>query len=230
MKTRGLAHDAPCEKSPALAEPGYDALYVATDLRSWRTTDPSVFCRDVQINDTAYRRLDPEYFAWLRSRLALAKEPAKSGRIDPAAFDELGNRLTGIEAWALDHFGAQTIMAAIRNLTPRAYDPPRAETESRRPEPAPRDDERINRAIRLVDAIREKAVDLGWNLARLYRHAGFQKRPFAADYGLVCYIGSKDRIGDVTRQAIEIVGPPPRETRLRFYNPDADQPWIRRIR
>ncbi|HUE00636.1 MAG TPA: hypothetical protein VMR62_13770 [Bryobacteraceae bacterium] len=212
--------------SPGAAE----ALYVATDLGFWKTDSPATFCRDVQINDTAYRRLDPVYFAWLRSRLALAKEAAKSGRIDPAEFDELRNRFAGIEAWSLDHFGAQTIMAAIRNLTPKAYDPPRGETESRRSEPASRDDERIHRAIRLVDAIREKAVELGWNLERLYRHEGFQKRPFAADYGLVCYIGSKDRIGDVTRQAIEIVGPPPRETRLRFYNPDVDQPWIRRIR
>jgi hypothetical protein len=203
---------------------------VATDLSSWKTDQPFAFARDVQVDDAAYRRLDPEYFAWLRGKLALAKEAADLGRLDPAAFDELRNRFTRIEAWALDHFGAQTIMAAIRSLTPKAYDPPRAETESRRPEHPARDDDRINRAIRLVDAIREKAVDLGWNLERLYRHEGFQKRPFAADYGLVCYIGTKDRIGDVTRQAIEIVGPPPRETRLRFYNPDVDQPWIRRIR
>ena len=90
--------------SPGAAE----ALYVATDLGFWKTDSPAMFCRDVQINDTAYRRLDPVYFAWLRSRLALAKEAAKSGRIDPAAFDELRNRFAGIEAWLLDHFGAQT--------------------------------------------------------------------------------------------------------------------------
>jgi hypothetical protein len=211
--------------SPGAAQ----ALYVATDLCFWKTDSPATFCRDVQINETAYRRLDPEYFAWLRSRLALAKEAAKSKRIDPAGFEELRGRFSEIEAWALDRFGPQAILAAIRSLTPKAYDPPRAETESRRPEHPARDDDRINRAIRLVDAIREKAVDLGWNLERLYRHEGFHKRPFAGDYGLVCYIGSKDRIGDVTRQAIEIVGPQPRETRLRFYNPDVDQPWIRRV-
>lgn len=205
-------------------------MYVATDLSSWKTGQPTTFSRDVQVNDTAYRRLDPEYFAWLRSKLTLAKEAASLGRLDPAAYQELQNRFAEIETWALDHFGAQTIMAAIRNLTPKAYGPPRAETESRRPEPPARDDERIKRAIRLVDAIREKAVDLGWSLERLYRHKGFPKRLFVADYGLVCYIGTKDRIGDVTRQAIEIIGPPPRANRLRFYNPDVDQPWIRRIR
>jgi hypothetical protein len=79
-----------------------------------------------------------------------------------------------------------------------------------------------------VDAIRDQALDLGWSLERLYRHEGYHKRPFMGDHGLVCYVGMQDRIGEVTRQSIEIVGPPPRENRLRFYNPDVDQPWIRR--
>jgi hypothetical protein len=212
--------------SPGAAE----ALYVATDLGFWKTDSPATFCRDVQINNTAYRRLDPEYFAWLRSRLALAKAAAKSGRIDPAGFENLRGRFSEIEAWALEHFGPQAVLAAVRTLEPRAYVPPKAEADSRRPQPPVRDDEKIKRAIRLVDAIRDRALDLGWSLERLYRHDGFHKRPFAGDYGLVCYVGMQNRIGEVTRQAIEIVAPPPRETRLRFYNPDVDQPWIRRIR
>lgn len=205
-----------------------EALYVATDLGFWKTDSPSALCRDVQVNDTAYRRLDPEYFAWLRSRLALAKEAASLGRIDPAGFEQLRGRFSHIEAWALDHFGSQVVLAAIRNLEPRTYAPPRAESQNRRAEPPARDDEKIKRAIRLVDAIRDQALDLGWSCERLYRHEGFHKRPFAAHYGLVCYVGTQDRIGEVTRQSIEIVGPPPRENRLRFYNPDVDQPWISR--
>ncbi len=81
-----------------------------------------------------------------------------------------------------------------------------------------RDDERINRAIRLVDGIREKALSLGWSLERLYRHEGFHKRPFAGEYGLVCYIAAAARLGEVARQWIEIIGPPPSEVRTRFYN------------
>lgn len=211
--------------------PGADeALYVATDLSFWETDSPSAFSMDVQVNDTAYRRLDPEYFAWLRSRLALAKEAASLGRIDAAAFEELRGRFSGIEAWALDHFGPQAVLAAIRSLEPRAYIPPKAEEDRRRAEPPVREDEKIKRAIRLVDAIRERAIELGWTLERLYRHEGYHKRPFMGDYGLVCYVGMQDRIGEVTRQSIEIIGPPPRETRLRFYNPDVGQPWIRRVR
>lgn len=44
------------------------AMYVSTSLEQWITNEPAVFARDVQIDDTAYRRLDPEYYAWLRSK------------------------------------------------------------------------------------------------------------------------------------------------------------------
>jgi hypothetical protein len=213
----------------AISHGADEALYVATDLSSWKTDRAATFSRDVQINDTAYRRLDPEYFAWLRSKLTLAKEAADKGRIDRAAFDDLRIRFQEIEAWALEHFGAQSLLVAIRAHEPRLYCPPQAELETRRPGPPPRDDERINRASRLVDGIREKAIELGWSLERLYRHEGFHKRPFAGEYGLVCYIAMGARLGEVTRQSIEIIGPPPTEVRTRFYNSDVDQPWIVRV-
>jgi hypothetical protein len=204
-------------------------LFVATDLSSWKSNRGSVFCRDVQIDDTAYRRLDPEYFAWLRGKLALAKEAADLGRIDRAAFDELRSRFQEIEAWALEHFSSRALLAAMRALDSRLYRPPQAESETRRPARPPREDERISRAVRLVDGIREKALELGWSIERLYRHEGFHKRPFAGVSGLVCYIAAGARLGEVARQWIEIIGPPPTEVRTRFYNPDVDQPWMVRV-
>ena len=48
-------------------------LFVSTSLDTWMAGNPEIFARDVQINDTAYRRLDPDYYAWLRSRMRLAK-------------------------------------------------------------------------------------------------------------------------------------------------------------
>ena len=38
-----------------------DTLYVATSLHSWPTDQPHRLARDVQITDTASRRLAPEY-------------------------------------------------------------------------------------------------------------------------------------------------------------------------
>lgn len=80
-------------------------------------------------------------------------------------------------------------------------------------------------AVAKVDAIREQALALGWSERRLYQNRGQFRFPYGEDYGLVCFIGDAQRIGAVTKQYIEIVGPPPRENRLRFCNPDVPQPW-----
>jgi len=80
-------------------------------------------------------------------------------------------------------------------------------------------------AVAEVDAIREQALALGWSERRLYQNRGQLRFPCGEDYGLVCFIGEEQRIGEVTRQYIEIISPPPRENRLRFYNPDVPQPW-----
>lgn len=85
-------------------------------------------------------------------------------------------------------------------------------------------------AVAKVDAIRDQAVALGWSESRLYQNRGRLRFPFDGDYGLVCFVGEDKRIGEVTEQHIEIVvGSPPRESRLRFYNPDVDRPWLSRV-
>ena len=71
----------------ATTEPGH--LFVSTVLDTWFTERAAAFARDVQVDDIAYRRLDPEYYAWLRSRMMLAKTAASAGQIGIDAFDEL---------------------------------------------------------------------------------------------------------------------------------------------
>lgn len=80
-------------------------------------------------------------------------------------------------------------------------------------------------AVAKVHAIREQALALGWSERRLYQNRGQFRFPYGEDYGLVCFIGAEQRIGEVTKQYIEIISPPPRENRVRFYNPDVPQPW-----
>lgn len=85
-------------------------------------------------------------------------------------------------------------------------------------------------AVAKVDAIRDQALALGWNESQLYQNRGRLRFPFSSDYGLVCFIGGDKRIGDVTRQSIEIlVGSSPRESHMRFYNPEADRPWLSHV-
>ena len=72
---------------PTSASAGTSAqghLFVSTALDTWFTEHAAAFACDVQIDDIAYRRLDPEYYAWLRSRMMLAKKAATAGHLDAA--------------------------------------------------------------------------------------------------------------------------------------------------
>jgi hypothetical protein len=218
------------EDAPSGVSPG--CLFVSTSLATWTTANPEQFARDFQINDTVYRRLDPEYYAWLRSRMVLAKKAATAGHLSAAAFEDLRVRFNAVHAWAVEHFSEAQLLAAVRTFRSCDYKPPLPEefAKTKPVEPVPArtnpESERLPRARGLVDEIRNQALALGWTVESLYFSEGYERGPFAARYGLVCYIGQQDRVGEVTRQSIEIIGPPPMETRSRFYNADVEQPWI----
>jgi hypothetical protein len=203
---------------------------VATSLHVWFTGEPDRFARDFQIDDTVYRRLDSEYYAWLRSRMVLAKKAATTGQLDAAAFEDLRVRFNAVHQWAVEHFGEDELLAAVRGFRSSAYDPPVAEDESRHvPVPAarkPAADDIAAETMALVDSIREQAISLGWKSQRLYASGG---RIFGPDRGIVCFLKPGDRIGEVTLQSIEIIHPLPSEVRHRFYNPDVAQPWVKKI-
>jgi hypothetical protein len=197
---------------------------VSTGLESWSTDQPNTFARNVQIDDTAYRRLDPEYYAWLRSRMNLAKMAADAGQLGRAEFDELRRRFNVMHEWAITHLGERALVDAIRNLDARNYAPPVPEpdTPPRTPRPA---DVALEDVLAMVDAIAEKAMGRGWTRESLYRTS---RSVFGFNCGLAHSLKPSDQLGAVTRHSIEIIRPG--IIRQRFYNPDVDQPWIRRTK
>jgi hypothetical protein len=204
------------------------ALFVSSALDMWTTPHPEWFARDVQINDTVYRRLDPEYYAWLRSRMVVAKRVATAGKLAAAAFEELRVRFNAVHEWALEHFGEERLLEAVRTTHTADYRPPVAEDDAPRvPAPRSRDSNYVApEAVALVDAISERALSLGWKHERLYGAGG--RGIFDPRRGLVCFLKPGDRIGEVTAQSIEIILKD--GGRQHFYNPDVDQPWVKRIR
>ena len=219
------------EPSPATPDgDSQNCLFVSTSFATWRTANPEQFAGDFQINDTVYRRLDPEYYAWLRSRMVLAKQAATAGHLPQAAFETLRVRFNAVHDWAVEHFGEAQLVAAARAFRSGDYKPPVAEDDG-----PPVSVLRVGKsaadtispeAIPLVDAISEQALSLGWKRERLYGVGS--SGIFDPRRGLVCFLKPVDRIGEVTLQSIEIIGPSPNGERQRFYNPDVDQPWIRR--
>ena len=89
---------------------------------------------------------------------------------------------------------------------------------------------RSSKAVARVDTIRDQALALDWSEIALYQNRGRIRFPSGQDYGLVCFVDGDRSIGEVTGQSIEIIHGGPRQSRLRFYNPDVDQPWIKRSR
>ena len=84
-------------------------------------------------------------------------------------------------------------------------------------------------AVAKVDAIRDEAMAKGWSEARLYQNQGRFRFPSGEDYGLVCFVEGSQRIGEMTARYIEIISETAvRENHLRFFNPDVDQPWLKR--
>jgi hypothetical protein len=210
-------------------------LFVSTSLQSWATDKAHLFARDVQIDDVAYRRLDPEYFAWLRRRVQALKGALAAGRVSQEAFDELRTRFNGLQENAVAVFGEKALQDAIRASGAADYRPPVADAFPGRSdakqqalsEQAARPDGVRSHAgtEAAVDAIRDQALALGWTHERLYGRPAADQPGQRGDL-VTALLRPGTRIGQVARQWIEIIGPPPHENILRFYNPDVEQPWV----
>ena len=221
------------EPSATVIQPprGGSTLFVSSSLAIWATNRSNGIARDFQINDTVYRRLDPEYYAWLRSRMVLARKAATAGQLGAAAFEDLRLRFNAVHEWAVEHFGEDQLLQAVRSLRAADYKPPIAEDDRPiLPPPVQRKsavDHISPDAVALVDGIAESALAIGWKHERLY---GKGSGIFDPRRGLVCYLKPGDRTGEVTMHSIELIHPLPSEVRHRFYNPDVEQPWERRNR
>ncbi|MDP9053807.1 MAG: hypothetical protein M3N93_05820 [Acidobacteriota bacterium] len=91
-------------------------MWVSTDLKMWWPRDPSFIARDCQIDDRCFRRLDPEYFAWLRARTISVSAAVASGRVSADAFEELRRSLYAVQAWAIDAFGEEGLREALGRI------------------------------------------------------------------------------------------------------------------
>ena len=206
------------------------ALYVSPDFDAWETDRPACWARDVTVNGTAYRALDPEYYAWLRHRMTLAMEAYLAGDMTCARFEESREAFNGVHAWAMQRFSECDLLRALDRLRPKHYDSPRAFTGARSLSgggtvadtghaavPASPCAKAVSpRAVAQVDAIQDEAFALGWSHASLYATRGRYAFPCGQDYGLVCFLDAGDRVGSVTREYIELVRAG-RADPLRFY-------------
>lgn len=193
--------------------------------------------RDIFIGEVCYRRVDPEYFAWLRGRMESARRRLEAGGLSQNVWDELRARFNRLQEWAIDRYGQAALKAAIRAFDPACYRPPTNHKAGPKPELAPfrfpkegglRFEHPVTaEAIAKVDAVREQAQSLGWAEARLYQNRGRFAFPCGQDWGLVCFVGPGDALGEITETHIEIIHDcGGRRNPLRFANSDVWPPRI----
>ncbi len=218
----------------ALPDGATSVLYISEDFETWETDRPELLTRDVTVDGTAYRTLDPPYYAWLRHRMTRAKEAYLAGDLTAERFEELREAFNGIHARAIQRFSECDLLRALDRLRPKHYDGPRPPRWSRDVATTGVDTGRSAvhrgacsktvspRAIAQVDAIRDVALALGWSHASLYATHGRFAFPCGQDYGLVCFLEDGDGVGNVTREYVEILRDGTREG-LKFYRPRETQ-------
>lgn len=207
--------------------------FASTSLDLYWTDTPDDHSEDTFVESVSYRRVDPEYFAWFRRKMESAKRRFEAGRLPGAAWDKMRGLFNNLQEWAISHYGMECLQGAIREFDPAAYEPP----VNRQPESfgfPTTGDWRFSKpvlpaAVRKVDAIREVAKTKGWSDERLYRSRGRFAFPLGQDYGLVCFVGPNDEVGEITETHIEIIhNRAGCKNSLRFANSDAFPPRIRK--
>jgi len=220
------------------------ATFVSTSMTVVAKGESHALDEIVYDNGTVHYRLTPLFWAYLHHAFNNATRACEAGKLGAGTYSELLNRISRIYNMALAQYGKAALKSAEQSFTPAKWkrhceslnerqdirDIPNCPTEPRHCESIYRYPPDADGAIASVspsskakvDAIRERALHAGWTLSQLYRNVGIAHR----DWGLVCYIGFADKIGEATRQSIEIIDQRTGKS-LRFYNREVDQPWIK---
>ena len=103
----GQETSAGCETPSLPPQPPQPAIYVSTGLDVHEVEDARDWPEDREIDGTLCRRLSPEYFAWLRSRMVTAQAAHKAGKLPEDAWNTLRRRFNALQELAIREFGKE---------------------------------------------------------------------------------------------------------------------------
>ena len=121
--------DEPPSLPPQQLQP---AIYVSTGLDVHEVEDARDWPEDREIDGTLCRRLSPEYFAWLRSRMLTAQAAHKAGKLPEDAWNTLRKRFNALQALAIREFGKELLQEVLHSFSRRTINHPRFVPSPRR--------------------------------------------------------------------------------------------------
>lgn len=210
------------------------ALYASTSLKTLLRTVKNPATGDVTHDGQTYRKVDPMFWAWLKTRMEKAEAAHKAGKLSQSQWDALRTGFNQVQAYALETYGKDALRQALKEIKHTQYRPPITtvpEEAHITPEPEwkypPHGEykafESVTlQAVRQVESIKDKALAHGWSMAGLFQNRGNFTFPIGQDWGLVCFLQDDRQIAGITENFIEIIHAERngRTNTLKFQNPD----------
>ena len=109
----------PTTITPPASAPTPTTLFVATDVDCRDFTTPGH--EDVTCDGKCFRRLSPDYYAWLRSQMERVRQHHTRGMIPDAHYQALRDRFNTMHDRAVALFGEAALIEAMRSFTPDTY-------------------------------------------------------------------------------------------------------------
>ena len=128
----GQEASAGCETPLLPPQPPQPAIYVSTGLDIHEIEDARDWPEDMEIDGTLCRRLSPEYFAWLRSRMLTAQAAHKAGKLPEDAWNTLRQRFNAMQELSIRAFGTEHLQEVLQSFPRRTTSPPRFVPSPRR--------------------------------------------------------------------------------------------------
>jgi len=217
---------------PQIAPP--EALFVSSGLKVLTPPGIAPGVREFEQDGIKYRRLDPEYLAWLQDRMHKAQATHRAGKLPTKQWEFLRASFNAIADWAKQAFSRKPIAPPDESemSDEEAFCSGAPSHPFVRPGPMgwyyPQTgtfafhQEVTDEALTAVRAIRDEAISLGWSEASLFQNRAHLLYPIGQDWGLVCFLEKGRTLGTISREFIEIVHHEKngRSSRLHFQNPE----------
>jgi hypothetical protein len=100
------------------------ALYVATNLAFQFVDDPQGVARDIDVNGVIFRRLDPEYYAFLRGKMKIAQTAHEDSRMPDQTWERLRICFNDVHRFAKFVWNEEELLEVVKKFNPRVYSAP----------------------------------------------------------------------------------------------------------